>query len=593
MIMVKSEVFLATTALEDFWDTSKQVVFLGEWCRRYSRSASWAPLNAAVLPTPWNNREKLENFYNYVNEIYESLLEVLSRVLNEIHCLNYSKRYWRILIGTWLYYYICIIYEKYSLIKTGMERYPGFITIGLSESSFVVARDMHDFVQFLTEDSYNLQLYTKILKAIGTEFPVKDYKLSNKPLGSPRHIQPIELHSKRFLRKIVRIIEHFFHDGRPVIMKSSYFPRTVELSLILRAKGELWCNNSNLLELPQKPLDLNLRSRLKDLPLGTSEFEGLLVGILPQEIPQSYVENFPEIQNYALKKYPKKPKAIFTSNAWCFDEVFKHWSASCSENGTILLGCQHGGSYGSITLFPTQDNEFLITDRFYSWGWVLDNYKDKITPMPAPILINRRTFKADNKKKGILLGGGYLPRHFYLFPYFTNNFIQYLDWQTRFLSSLTKEMRFIMRIRLHRLDAGWDFKQRIKENFPEIKLESWDIAFLKSLNNCRIYVCDNLLTTFIEALSANKPTILFWNPETNILNSEALPYYEELRKAGILYYDPEKAAESLNSVYDNVEKWWNEPARQEAREKFCVRFAKVSPNGIKEWVDEFKRIINN
>jgi len=37
----RAGVFLATTALEDFWDVSYPIVFLSEGCKRYSRRAYW------------------------------------------------------------------------------------------------------------------------------------------------------------------------------------------------------------------------------------------------------------------------------------------------------------------------------------------------------------------------------------------------------------------------------------------------------------------------------------------------------------------------------------------------------------------------
>jgi hypothetical protein len=46
-------VFLATTALEEFWDTSGPILFAGEWCRLPERAAVWRALDAEVLPDQW------------------------------------------------------------------------------------------------------------------------------------------------------------------------------------------------------------------------------------------------------------------------------------------------------------------------------------------------------------------------------------------------------------------------------------------------------------------------------------------------------------------------------------------------------------
>lgn len=94
-----SEIFLATTALEEFWDTTKPLVFLGEWCTRYSRRSCWEPLQGEILKNPWNNEKKIHEAYLYVNEVYEYILPILAKQLNQIHGIDKSNRYWQIILG--------------------------------------------------------------------------------------------------------------------------------------------------------------------------------------------------------------------------------------------------------------------------------------------------------------------------------------------------------------------------------------------------------------------------------------------------------------------------------------------------------------
>jgi len=130
----------------------------------------------------------------------------------------------------------------------------------------------------------------------------------------------------------------------------------------------------------------------------------------------------------------------------------------------------------------------------------------------------------------------------------------------------------------------------LHEECPGLAIEGWDIPFLESLNNSRIYVCDHQETTFAEALSADKPTILFWDPGSNPVRKEAQPYYESLHSTGILYYSPESAAEALISAYEDVEAWWNRADRQASRRAFCDQFVKTSPDAVNKWAGEFNRI---
>ena len=88
--------FLITTALEDSWpDKEEAVIFLGEWCRLYSRKKIWEKMDAEVLPYHWDDRGKLYRDYLYIRDLYERVLKVLTEKLNNIHSVDHGLRYWR------------------------------------------------------------------------------------------------------------------------------------------------------------------------------------------------------------------------------------------------------------------------------------------------------------------------------------------------------------------------------------------------------------------------------------------------------------------------------------------------------------------
>jgi putative transferase (TIGR04331 family) len=146
--------------------------------------------------------------------------------------------------------------------------------------------------------------------------------------------------------------------------------------------------------------------------------------------------------------------------------------------------------------------------------------------------------------------------------------------------------------RPHCEDHGWNVAERIIDSAPDIQIESWDVPFKESMENCRLYVCDHLATTFAEALAANKPTILFCSPRTNPLRPAAQPYFDLLREGGILFDEPEAAAKAATVIYEDVEVWWNLPQRQEVVRIFCDRFARTSSDDIDLWSNELRRVSN-
>lgn len=587
----QEEYFLATTALEEFWDTSKPIVFLGEWCLLYERRIYWEALDGKLMNCPYTEANATGETYTYTNRIYEQVLPQLSEALNAIHGKGYSVRHWRILIGPWLQLYISIVYDRYVYIKYSLEHYPSFTTIGLSEKSFVVPSDTLDFVCFASGDVYNLQLYTKLLKVLGKVFTSKEAE-------KPRNYVYDKLHLKNWKSKIFKFvvktcIEINTKFSKAIFFKSTYFTAQVLMKLAAENIGRILPAVNQVTPPSRFVCDIEKRNALRYIKIEEAEFEQCLSAMLYEDIPQSFIEGFQAAENNAEKSYPRQVKAVFSANSWYYDELFKQWAAISSDAGVLLLGTQHGGIYGGMKHMPSEDHETAIVDFYYSWGWERKDCTAKVIPLPATKLIGRGKEGADNSKDGILWVATIAPRyHLIETPSLPKNFRDYLQWQKRFVDSLSPEVLREVRFRPHCEDHGWGIERRLTDCMPDIPIESWDVPFQASMKRCRLYVCDHLATTFAEALAANKPTILFCNPRTNPLRPEAQPYFDLLKNGGILFDEPEAAAMAVTVIYKDVEIWWNLPQRQEVIRIFCERFARTSTDDIALWSKELRRVSN-
>jgi putative transferase (TIGR04331 family) len=589
----KEQVFLATTALEEFWDTTKPIVFLGDWCLRYSRRRVWEPLAGQVMPAPWSSKQESHGTVKYLGGVYDRLLPLLSRSLNDIHRENHTERYWRIIIGPWLLHYIDVIFERYVSLSRAIDNHPDFTTLGLTKDCFVIPRDADDHDTWIPDDAYNLQLYTRILDALGIKFPRKPFSL-NDHLYSYHHSNNKE-NPKKFIKKIARNFLSYIYSLRKkqrlIFLSKCYFPTTVELKLFLMNYRNVSPYYREKIDLPFMPINYDVRTKLGNISMGKSEFETLLVKTLPLDMPQSFIESYRNVENDVKNNYPPNPRAIMSAVLWYFHGSFRHWAASTSERGTKLIGVQHGGNYGSDLHLKIIDHEFAISDCYYTWGWTESMNLAQTIPMPATKLMAIRPMKNKNRNDSILMLTTGLPRYFRRFGNLNNyEYGEYLNQQLNFMSSLFPEIRTKVRIRLYQYDFGWDLVERWENVYPSVNIETWNIPFLNSLENCELFVSDHLSTTFVEALSAGKPTILFWSPQIFMLRPDAEPYYKELRDVGILHDTPESAAEVINTVYSDLRGWWTDSRRQTALKKFCVRFARMSPKALDDWSCEFQRI---
>jgi putative transferase (TIGR04331 family) len=583
------QVFLATTALEEFWDTTKPIVFLGEWCLLYGRRSFWEPLAGRLLESPFDSGEAARAAYHYVNGVYERILPLLGDVLNSIHGTRHDRRYWRIILGPWLLFYLPVCYDRYSHLKRALERYPDCTTTVLSENSFVVPSDTLDFYYLAYEDCFNLQIYTKFLAALGKTFARKGARVAR----SSAYGEPIgNSWSRKASARLTKIYANIGARVSPAIsLRASLFSKFAEFQLLTRTAANVWPIWGQLAKPAVPEVDRDIRKSLQDIRIGDGEFEQCLAAMLFLDMPKCFVEGYESVGSEVQKQYPKESRAIFSANSWYFDEAFKQWAAASAEKDVLLIGTPHGGNYGGMAIMPSENHEAAILDRYYSWGWERTDCAAEVIPFPATKLAGRKKIGASNLKTGILWVITEFPRYPIEFLSLPKHYSDYPLWQARFAKTLLRTITPAVRLRPHR-DGDPEIVQRLSECIPGVAIETWDVPFQESLANCRLYVCDHFSTTFTEALAANRPTILFWNPETYELRPEAQPYYDLLRKNRILFDTPESAGVAVNRVYDDVETWWNDPERRDAVERFCERFARNSPDAIELWVAEFKRIAN-
>ena len=96
-------------------------------------------------------------------------------------------------------------------------------------------------------------------------------------------------------------------------------------------------------------------------------------------------------------------------------------------------------------------------------------------------------------------------------------------------------------------------------------------------------MCTNNATVFLETLALDFPTIIFWEPSHHEIRPDAVPFFDMLEEAEILFYSPEKAAIKVNDILSDVDEWWFSIEVQSARKKFCERYASTSNHWEREW----------
>ena len=139
------EVVLATTALEETWGSGdRHLVFLGEWCRLYTRKHIWEKQSHEVLAYHWRDRGKLNKDHAYLKVCYEQFIKIVSAFLNDYHNTDYPNSYWRIIVGPWLLTMIPILWDRWESLK--QANFEKIDTIYVLEE---VHHSSHDYKEFI------------------------------------------------------------------------------------------------------------------------------------------------------------------------------------------------------------------------------------------------------------------------------------------------------------------------------------------------------------------------------------------------------------------------------------------------------------
>lgn len=585
---------LILTAIEHTWpqDTKEPLIFLGEWCRRYSRKAVWQQLDAKVAPYHWDDRQKLFDDYEYTQELYEQLLSELSDKLNHIHSVNHSLRYWRILIGPWLGCFIQILFDRWFMLKQTIEK-EKIIDCNIIERTplSVVSNDMRHFIKQFVDDDWNEAVYGQLLKLCwGNVVNIQKIKKQSihKKLENDSNVKlRIRPNFKNCIDKFcIPIFNKLFPKDDGYLFISSYFPLKTDfkLQIGLGQFPKLWQRPSA----PITKTDIQQRQwRLGDHKFDNALFDDVARYFIPLHIPTIYLEGYKKLNTLTDQiAWPKKPNAIFTANAYNSNDVFKNWAGKKTEEGTMLVIGQHGGNYGMSRFSFLEKHQIDIADKWLSWGWS-DKKIPKIIPF-GNLKSFERKVRYDPDGNALMVEMS-LPRysyHLYALP-LSKQLLEYQDDQQKFLKTLPYELRCQVLIRLSSQDYGWDQKYRWRDKVPEAQIDPGSQDIRKLVRKSRLYISTYNSTTYLESLSWNVPTIIFWNPKHWELKDEAKPYFELLKSAGIFHNTPESAAQQMINVWQNVDSWWSQSHVQKVRKKFCEIYSKRNQKPLKD----FKKIL--
>ncbi len=541
----------------------------GQWCLKNKKFDNIN--NFQSLEYHWNDRDKLFLDFKELTTFYEIMLIKLTEILNEVHKVNFSTRYWRIIVGPWLGNFIQIVFDRWEIVRSAINKLDStesglFFKVKIKH---FIANDMKEFDQVSDTEEWNQYIFQLILQE-------RQKKVSPKIINKNLLVKPIKTAKNRTRFKIIcNKISNFVFGENDVFIISSYLPlkELIKIQLKLGQFPSFWFRTP----LPNFEVD----SKFRNWKIIDDNFQNLfhkfIFKILPKHMPKSYLEGYKETKRLTFKYYPQRASAIFDCNSWNTDDLTKNWIGTQTENGTKFLIGQHGGNYGQSKWNFSEDHQFLICDKFLTWGWKSNS---KTIPLGIHKLFGLKSVKPSKDGKGLIaqMGLPIFSQNLYSVPMGFGQWLEYFNDQYKFVDKLPQKIKKKFVIRLYPNDGGLNQKHRWRQMFPKMKLDEGKTNFFTTLSHSRIFVASYNATTYLETLSMNFPTIMFWNPNYWELKPEVEANFKQLKNVGVFHNSPESAAKKLIDVWDKVDTWWFSKDVQNSVKNFCDTFCHYPQN---------------
>ena len=580
---------LVTTPIYETWSKTTPNLLAGEWCKIYQDNNITKEFQHKIAEYHWDDRDKYFKNSIYLREIQAQALIVLTNALNEYHVVKHPTRFWQILIGPWLHKFIHIIFDKYETLSKINQRYKinNSSVLNLKSKNFIPP-DTEIFATFMRNDLWHHFIFSKILVNFFNikHSLIKFDKINNKSNTIFTNSQTKKSLTYNFLNECDHFSKKIFNSkNHDYFIKNSYLSIQDEIKLNFFLNKSLTLNfftpkNKCYIE------NLNRDHFLGNLDKFDDRFFKVLLFMIREQLPLIFLECFSELNSCLEKlKWPHNPKKIFTANSYEFDEYFKLYSAKNIIKGSKLIIGQHGGFFGMGKWNLPEEHQINVSDSFISWGWKTKNKKVKegfvFTKKPHNFL----GYKGNNKAIFITHPVERYTCKTQAWPAGASQSYKFINEHIEFFKNLPKKIqkKFVFRI-LKKTDdlMRTNYIDRIKDTFLDIAIDYGDVKLSKSLNDCKLACIAYNSTIYLQTLSMNFPTVIFWNESNFELNESTKECFDKLKLAGIFHTNPISASNHINSIWSNIDSWWESAKVQDARKFFCNKYAKIKNNNNQE-----------
>jgi len=549
------------------------------------------PFKIETIPYLRKNRKDFKNYAEVVDKKYQNYSKLLSKGFNIIHNVNFEEKFWKKILGIFLIRYITLLYEMYKICDKhlNIDRH---LFNNISKESFFVPDTNEDFLHYFKhtqlgqEQLFSIFIHTFYpgieKKQIDKSFEPKAKTKNNSTIGIREKFSLtyfLSNRSKITLNRMLRLILQKSRKPKVAIMGSHFRSQFLD-ELVVKSFGKI--NQINweefIPDINRNNFNSEKRNNLIEYCLRNNkhndDFDRYFFSSINYCLPKIYIENFHITHDHIVRQLRKYPKLNFIiSEAWISNSIMSFALACMKNNGIQHINNEHNFI---SHIFLKTDIPLIaeLSDYFITLGW-----SDKKIPkaIKGASLFDWGYDNKNIKKKHKILFINYpafVKAHQYKPVYQTTaeNSILFFDFINKFFKNLKKDI--VSEITFRDYPQSQKNKwmlyddRNLLNKFVFKDYAKSNINAKKDIGQSRLVIISALSTSWLESLIMDVPTIIFWNVKTLFIKREYESFFNELIDVGICQTNPKKAAEFVEKISEDPEKWWKINDVQKAKSNF-------------------------
>ncbi len=557
--------FLVLSKINNFYPKNKKLFYLTKYRLKLDLLKKKYDKKKIKFVNDYNSGENNNTDIKFINKKIETYRAQLSKKLNNIHNINFSNRYWGIILDKYLFMVIQSILINFQAVKKLNNKVKN-ISILLDNYKFFTVKTLQDFAELEKKRQLNNFIIINIFSEL-----FKDKKILNK-IKLIKFIPPKKKISFKFLIFNV-FLRYYVKIFSPILILNSYLGKNFSLKIFLKSFGRvLMIPEKNFFKKKNSSFKQDLKLRNQIQIKQEDEFDTIFNSINKVTLPASILENYIEHQKNI--NFAKNIRVLGSAMLIINNDDYKFLAAQTKEQKGKLISFQHGANIGLYDYSIQEMVEKRYCDKRFFW-----NQKDGLGSYYFNKLEKNKNLAP---KTDILI----LPtaKHFHEFPFSIHNrfnkkkFHPFENLNYSFFSLLNKKVRKNSTVQLFPQEEN----NHVKKIWKEMCGKDLNIVTLTSLNKklqlfnkSKIVVLDDISTPFYELIYMNIPFIIIIE-EFREYNKEFRKMIKSLKKLNIFFSNSYDAAKFINKNFNDIDSWWKIVKRKKEFKNFKKKLVVIN-----------------